>query len=88
MKKITVTERQSLRRKKAILYLVNNGEYSVGYAIDKVEDLFADGKLIDTDYEELADYLENLLNEPEPVEETKENSEEETLVEEEPTEAE
>lgn len=59
---MTILEKQSLRKKKSILYLVNKGEYSIGYALLKVEELHDAGKLIDSDYEELADYLENLLN--------------------------
>lgn len=59
---MTILEKQSLRKKKSILYLVNKGEYSIGYALLIVEELHDAGKLIDSDYEELAEYLENLLN--------------------------
>jgi len=48
---------------------VDKGEYSPAYALMLVEELSDSGKLTDDDYEELAEYLENLLNEPEPVEE-------------------
>ena len=61
---MTVIEKKSLRKKKSILYLVNNGEYSAGYALMLVEELNDNAKLTDSDYEELAEYLENLLNEP------------------------
>lgn len=61
---MTVIEKKSLRKKKSILYLVNNGEYSVGYALMLVEELNDNAKLTDSDYEELTEYLENLLNEP------------------------
>ena len=75
---MTIKEKQSLRKKKSIYYLVNNGEYSVGYALLIVEELNDAGKLIDEDYEELADYLEGLLNKVEaPVEETDEEINEE-----------
>lgn len=75
---MTIKEKQSLRKKKSIYYLVNNGEYSVGYALLKVEELNDAGKLIDEDYEELADYLEGLLNKiEEPVEEPVEEIDEE-----------
>ena len=66
---MTILEKQSLRKKKSILYLVENGEYSIGYALLKVEELYDNGKLTDADYEELADYLEELLNKVEEVEE-------------------
>ena len=66
---MTVLEKKSLRKKKAIISLVRKGEYSPAYALILVEELSDNGKLTDDDYEELAEYLENLLNEPEEVEE-------------------
>lgn len=74
---MTVLEKKSLRKKKAIMSLVEKGEYSVGYAMILVEELNDNGKLTDNDYEELAEFLENLLNEEEN---------EEVAIEEEPTE--
>lgn len=74
---MTILEKKSLRKKKAIMSLVEKGEYSVAYALMLVEELSDEGKLTDNDYEELAEYLENLLNEEEN---------EEVAVEEEPTE--
>ena len=62
---MTIKEKQSLRKKKSIYYLVNNGEYSVGYALLKVEELNDAGKLTEEDYEELAEWLEGLLEQPE-----------------------
>ena len=59
---MTILEKQSLRKKKSIIYLVENGEYSAGYALLKVEDLYDAGKLTDADYEELAEYLEEKLD--------------------------
>ena len=64
---MTILEKKSLRKKKAILSLVAKGEYSPAYALMLVEELSDAGKLTDNDYEELAEYLENLLN---AVEET------------------
>lgn len=71
---MTIIEKKSLRKKKSILYLVEKGEYSPAYALFIVEQLSDEGKLTDADYEELAEYLENLLNEveeavEEPIEE-------------------
>ena len=74
---MTILEKKSLRKKKAILSLVEKGEYSPAYALILVEELSDNGKLTDNDYEELAEYLENLLNEvEEPVEENIEEPEE------------
>ena len=74
--KMTIQEKQSLRKKKSIFFLVDNGEYSPGYALLLVEQLYDNGKLIEADYEELAEYLEDLLNTPEeePVEELEEEN--------------
>lgn len=74
---MTIIEKKSLRKKKSILSLVKKGEYSVAYALILVEELSDAGKLTDNDYEELAEFLENLLNEEEN---------EEVAIEEEPTE--
>lgn len=78
---MTIIEKKSLRKKKSILYLVEKGEYSPAYALFIVEQLSDEGKLTDADYEELAEYLENLLNEveevvEEPIEEEVEGEEE------------
>ena len=62
---MTILEKKSLRKKKAIMSLVEKGEYSVAYAMILVEELNDNGKLTDNDYEELAEFLENLLNEEE-----------------------
>lgn len=76
---MTIIEKQSARKKKAILYLIDKGEYSLGYALLKVEELHDAGKLTDADYDELADYIEELLNKIEeetPEEEPQEEIEE------------
>lgn len=65
---MTTLEKKSLRKKKSILNLVEKGEYSVAYALMLVEELSDAGKLTDNDYEELATYLENLLDEENTVE--------------------
>lgn len=87
---MTILEKQSARKKKSILYLINNGEYSLGYALLKTEELYDAGKLTEEDYNELADYIEELMNKVEespvndvespvsekPVEEVEESEEE------------
>lgn len=74
---MTILEKKSNRKKMSILSLVKKGEYSVAYALMLVEELSDAGKLTDNDYDELATYLEELLNEentaveePEPEEPT------------------
>ena len=89
---MTILEKKSERKKKAIIQLVNSGEYSIAFALIEAERLNDEGKLLDNDYEELAEYLESLLEpkeEPivaenetteeateEPVEETEDTTEE------------
>ncbi len=72
---MTIVEKSSNRKKVAILELVKNGEYSIAYALSKVEELHDNNKLTDIDYEEVATYLENLIS-VEEVEETEEITEE------------
>lgn len=75
---MTIIEKKSERKKKAIMHLVDSGEYSIAFALMEAERLNDEGKLLDADYEELAEYLEGLLNVPEEVEEPiEENNSEE-----------
>lgn len=62
----TLIEKKSERKKKAIIKLVESGEYSIAYALMEAERLNDEGKLLDADYEELAEYLEGLLEPVEP----------------------
>jgi hypothetical protein len=80
---MTILERQSARKRKSIIYLVEKGEYSLGYALLKVEELYDNGKLTDDDYDYLATWIEELLEEEEkaveePIEEVIEEPIEET----------
>ena len=63
---MTIIERKSERKKKAIMMLVESNEYSIAYAMMLAEELNDDGKLLDNDYEELMEWLENRLNPPTP----------------------
>ena len=79
---MTILEKKSERKKKALKLLVETGEYTIAFAMIEAERLNDEGKLLDNDYEELAEYLESLL-EPteEPTDEDffgEENSEEVT----------
>ena len=58
---MTIIEKKSLRKKKAIMNLVATGEMSIAYALMEAERLNDEGKLLDANYEELAEYLESLL---------------------------
>ena len=70
---MTIIEKKSERKKKAIMKLVENGEYSIAFAMMEAERLNDEGKLLDNDYEELMEYLESLLT---PVEQPEEIEEE------------
>ena len=77
---MTLKEKKSKRKADAIKYLVDSGEYSPAYGLMEAERLNDEGKLLDIDYEPLAEYLEELINQPteqvvEPVEEVTETSE-------------
>lgn len=63
---MTIIERKSERKKKAIMMLVESNEYSIAYAMMLAEELNDDGKLLDNDYEELMEWLEAKLNPPTP----------------------
>lgn len=67
----TLIEKKSERKKKALINLVEKGEYSVAFALMEAERLNDEGKLLDNDYEEVAEYLEGLL---EPVDTTAEDT--------------
>lgn len=71
---MTILEKKSNRKKMSILSLVKKGEYSVAYALMLVEELSDAGKLTDNDYDELATYLEELLNEENASEEVVEEA--------------
>ena len=63
---MSIIERKSLRKKKAIMLLVEDGEYTIAYAMMLAEELNDQGKLLDNDYEELMEWLEAKLNPPTP----------------------
>ena len=63
---MTIIERKSERKKKAIMMLVESNEYSIAYAMMLAEELNDEGKLLDNDYEELMEWLEAKLNPPAP----------------------
>ena len=67
---MSIIERKSERKKKAIKLLVEKQEYSIPFAMMEAERLNDEGKLLDNDYEELMEYLESLLEPVEPEEVT------------------
>ena len=74
---MTRLEITSKRKAKAIRYLVDNGEYSAGYASHELEEKHEIGQILDVDYEPLAEYLDELMDKP--VEEVVESAEEEVI---------
>ena len=74
---MTILEKKSKRKALAIRTLVDNGEYSASYGLNEAERLNDEGKILDIDYEPLAEYLEELINTPvdEPIEENIEEQE-------------
>ena len=61
---MSIIEKKSQRKAKAIKTLVITGEYSPAFALNEAERLNDEGKLLDVDYEPLAEWLEEKL-EPE-----------------------
>ena len=72
---MTILEKKSKRKATAIRNLVETGEYSPSYGLMIAEELNDEGKLLDVDYEPLAEWLEELINKPEEEDE-EENPEE------------
>lgn len=68
---MTIKEKQSIRKCKALKNMVESGEYSPSYALEKLEEYFDNGKVLEKDYEPLAEWLEELIDTPveEPIEE-------------------
>ena len=62
---MTIIEKKSKRKATAILNLVKSGEYSLSYALMIAEELNDNGKLLDLDYEPLAEYFEEVINKEE-----------------------
>lgn len=76
---MSIIEKKSLRKKKAIMLLVEDGEYTIAYAMMLAEELNDDGKLLDNDYEELMEWLESLLD-PQTPEQDEEVVEDDTNI--------
>ena len=72
---MSIIEKKSQRKAKAIKTLVITGEYSPAFALNEAERLNDEGKLLDVDYEPLAEWLEEKL-EPVVEENIEENIEE------------
>lgn len=78
---MTIIERKSKIRVKALLKLVEKGEYSVEYALVKLDELNEKGYLTGSDYEETFDKIAEILQKDEPVKEPVEDTEVEENVE-------
>lgn len=81
---MTLFEKQSARKRKSIIYLVERGEYSLGFALLKTEELNDAGKLTEEDYEYLSSYLEELIDRENEIieEEINTETEEQEVIEE------
>lgn len=69
---MTIFEKRSAARVKAIKKLVQKSEYSPEYALIRLDELNKWGLLVAKDYDETFDWLNELMeaeDEPEPVEE-------------------
>jgi hypothetical protein len=58
---MTILEKRSAIRIKALKTLVEKGEYSAEYAIVKLDELNSKGLITATDYEETFDYFADLM---------------------------
>ena len=76
---MTIIEKKSKRKAKAIRLLVEQGEYSIAYSLMLAEQLNDEGKLLDIDYEPLVEWLEEQLQPEEIVEEYPEEENEEII---------
>lgn len=67
---MTRIEKSSQRKCKALKNLVEHGEYSASYALLLLEEFYDKGKIVESDYDVLSEYLEDLIDNP--VEEVEE----------------
>lgn len=61
---MTQLEKKSARKCLALKGQVERGEKSPSLVLEELEKFNDDGKIIDIDYEPLAEYLEELINQP------------------------
>ena len=61
---MTRIEKSSQRKCKALKNLVEHGEYSASYALLLLEEFYDKGKIVESDYDELSEYLEDLIDNP------------------------
>ena len=76
---MTRIEKSSQRKCKALKNLVEHGEYSASYALLLLEEFYDKGKIVESDYDTLSEYLEDLIDNP--VEEVEEEIVEEQIQE-------
>lgn len=74
---MSILERRSATRVKALRNLVDKGEYPVEYAIGKLDELNEKGLLTATDYEETFTYFEEILNAEDTADNTENSAESE-----------
>lgn len=64
---MTLIEKKSQRKAKAIRLLVESQEYSIPYALLLAEEMNDDGRLLDADFNDLVYWLEEKLEPQEEV---------------------
>ena len=64
---MNILEKKSRRKAKAIRLLVESQEYSIPYALLLAEEMNDDGRLLDTDFNDLVYWLEEKLEPQEEV---------------------
>lgn len=74
---MSLKERQSERKCKALKKLVEENVYSPAYALEKLEYLFDNEKVLEADYDSLAEYFEGLLDAVEEIQEPEQENVEE-----------
>lgn len=67
---MNLLEKSSKRKVKALKAMVESQEYSPAFALEKLENYYDKGRIILSDYEPLAEYLEELINAEQTQEET------------------
>lgn len=70
---MNLLEKSSKRKVKALKAMVESQEYSPAFTLEKLENYYDKGRIIPSDYESLAEYLEELLNKEEIHKEVTDN---------------
>lgn len=72
---MTILEKRSKVRIEALKRLVTKGQYSPEFALGRLDEINIQGLLVASDYDEMFDYLSELMEEETPEEIQEENIE-------------